>query len=453
EHLRIAASQSFELAGIGAECFCDAPSVLRRLNADFDGVLVTDIHMPGMDGLEVLARLKTTHPRLPVLVLTADGVVESVIRATRLGAYDYLTKPVARAKLLTDLRNATVHGRLSTRVAQLEREAQERDGFAGMVGRSEPMRHLFRAIDRVAVCDVTALIQGPSGAGKERVAQAIHQHSGRSQGPFVALNCAAIPESLQESELFGHERGAFTGAAQRRMGRFEQADGGTLFLDEVAELSLPLQAKLLRVLQERTFHRVGGERPVTSDFRLLAATHRDLAREVRSGRFRGDLFFRIAVFEVVVPPLHARGEDIVLLAQRFVDHFAEQQHHPHPRPKLGADTIEALHGYDWPGNVRELQNAIQHALVVCDGPVITVDHLPERLSPAVHLAELEPTAVQGSSKPSGELLPVVPLHELERMALAQALARTRGNVSEVGRQLEISRTTLYRKLKRYGLRP
>ncbi len=452
-----------ELDGHEVETAHSAEDCLRAMSRLMPDALCVDLNMPGMNGLELLERIKTTHPYLPVIVLTAETGVDTIMSATRLGAYDYLTKPVERTKLVTQLRHAVEHNRIAARLSQLEREVEGK-GFPGIIGRSAPMQDLFRKIDRLAACDITVMVNGASGTGKELVAQAIHDSSGRRKGPFIALNCAAIPESLQESELFGHEKGAFTGANQRRAGRFEQAHRGTLFLDELAELSLPLQAKLLRALQERRFTRVGGNQEVRSDFRLVAATHRDLGEAVRAGEFREDLFYRIAVFELRVPRLRDRGQDIELLCQHFIDLFAKR--HNHPKARLSPEALAVMGTYHWPGNVRELQNTVQHALVVCDGKTIAAGDLPARMRDAVATTTNPPTAAQpiagdphaapqvAAQTPAGGpmRLPAVTLEALEKMAIEQALERTGGNATEAMRQLGLSRATFYRKLKKYELR-
>ena len=326
------------------------------------------------------------------------------------------------------------------------------------------MLELFRQMDRAATSDITVLVLGESGSGKELVARALHEKGGRAAGPFVALNCAAVPEALQESEFFGHERGAFTGATERRRGRFEQADGGTLFLDEVGELSPALQAKLLRVLQERTFQRLGSTTDIRSDFRLIAATHRDLSADVAAGRFREDLFFRIAVFELEVPSLRARPDDIPLLTSVFIKRFARMHNASAPVPEMAAPVLDVLMRYDWPGNVRELSNAVQRAVVAAGDRPITVADLPPRIMASRTRAGETPVAVTPTLPAAGPSAPVWPapsapavggsdLAAIERQAIEQAIERNRGNMAAVVRELGIGRTTLYRRLKEYGIQP
>lgn len=438
--------------------FHDGESCLSGLQRILPDAICLDVNMPGLGGIETLRLIKERHQHLPVLILTADTQVDTVVAAMQLGAYDYLPKPLDQNKLVTTIRNCVERYRLAVRLQTLEREAST-DGYPGILGKSPAMKGLFREIDRVASSDVTVLIHGESGTGKELVARALHDHSGRRSGPFVALNCAAIPETLQETELFGHEKGAFTGASERRIGRFEQANGGTLFLDEVAELSLGLQAKLLRAVQERRFHRVGGSNEIRSDFRLLAASNRDLATEAQEGRFREDLFYRIAVFELEVPPLRAREGDVVFLSNHFLSTFSDG-----PPPQFSPDSLALIQNYAWPGNVREMENAMQRACVLAQDGVVSPTHLPPRVRRArlEALTEGAPAVFQGgaeSTTPStpssgleGGTIPVMTLAALERQAIMEALQRTEGNVSEVGRQLGIGRTSLYRKMAKYNLR-
>jgi DNA-binding NtrC family response regulator len=478
---RLLASRYLENAGFVVDICESGQQGLRALRESEHVAVCLDLGLPGEDGLEILRRVRELAPELPVIILTADDSVDSVVSAMQLGAYDYFTKPVDRTKLMTSVRNAAERRSLRARLEELERTANSAQ--RGIVGTSPAIHSLHRQIDRVAANDVTVAIIGESGAGKELVARAIHDSSPRANHPFIALNCAAIPETLQESELFGHERGAFTGANQRRVGRFEQSHGGTLFLDEIAELSLSLQAKLLRALQERVFARVGGSQEVRSDFRLVTATHKNLADEVAAGRFRADLYYRIAVFELSLPPLRERSEDISLLAHHFASAFDQDD-----RPlRLSPETIELFLTYRWPGNVRELQNAIQHAAVVCTDRLLRPQDLPARLL-AAHRAETQDGPVDGDHAPPAPgtgapivwssdtsapaasatptsppaarepppsgfpSLPPVTLDEIERHAIEQAIAHNSGNVSAAIRQLGIGRTTLYRKLREYGLR-
>ncbi len=443
-----------QAAGYEVATFHSGEECLRALTDVLPLAVCLDLHMPGLSGLQTLAKILERNPSLPVLILTSDDQTESVVEATKAGAYDYLTKPVLPDVLLHRVHNAVERFRLSLRVTGLERESAGHR-FAELVGTSAVMTSLFRQMDRLALSDITTLLCGESGTGKELVAQAIHAHSSRRKGAFVAVNCAAIPDTLQESELFGHERGAFTGATDRRIGRFEQADGGTLFLDEIAELSASAQAKLLRVLQERTFTRVGGRQDISSDFRLIGATHRNLQELVEAGDFREDLYYRVAVYEVEIPPLRDRGDDVELLAGTFLDRFSEAEDR---QVTLSREVLHCLRSYDWPGNVRELQNAVQRAVVASDGPTLALADLPPRLR-AARGTDRGPAETAATMPPaSDDVISLVdatgrsrPLEDLERAAIQAAIARHDGNLSQVCRQLGMGRTTLYRKLKRYGI--
>ncbi len=448
--LRTLIERQLKVAGYETVPCASGTECLARLEDSIVSTVLLDLSMPGLSGHEVLERILLRNPRLPVVILTSDGSVASVVSAVKMGAFDYLVKPVDKARLLATVRNALERHAMTQRLGALEREVEPR-GFRAILGDSTPMRELFRQMDRVAASDIAVLIEGESGTGKELVSRAIHEASSRSNGPLVALNCAAIPETLQESELFGHERGAFTGAVERRKGRIEQAHGGTLFLDEVGELSPALQAKLLRVLQERTFQRLGGTAELRSDFRLLSATHRDLEVEVRDGRFRQDLFFRLAVFDLSVPPLRDRGDDRLKLAEAFLARACEAA--GRSRARFDEEARAALLAYEWPGNVRELENAVQRAFVVSDGSVVRREDLPERvLAPAPVPASAPAAAAVAPPTPDAapatvESVPPLTLAELEQLAIRAALEACDGNQAAAARRLGIDRSTLYRKLR------
>ena len=442
------------------------------------------------EGLELIREVRVRLPRVAIVVITENARIPVVVTATQAGANDCLVKPLEEHRLLIVAKNAIAFQRLNSRVASLEREARGQ-GFGEIVGRSPEMKLVFGQLARVADSDITVLIQGESGVGKELVARAIHDSSPRQRGPFIAINCAAIPESLQESELFGHEKGAFTGAVQRRIGRFEQANGGTLFFDEVAELSPPLQAKLLRVLQEKTFSRVGGRETLSTDVRVLTATHRNLSDEVRTGCFREDLYYRIAVMELHVPPLRARDGDIAMLAQMFLEEFDEALGRQGGTRGFELDALQAIMGYGWPGNVRELQNAMQRASVLADGSLVQLDDLPQAIASAApsESGEALASAWTPPSNPdsrasesdlltsglanesrsgtaatagSGDIfhgamfglrIPAgVTLQDIEEEAVRASMERSRGNISSAARELGVSRSVMYRKLDRFGLR-
>ena len=489
-HLRTLIATWVEAAGFRPVELDSGEACLGALPTETPAAVLLDLSMPGMGGAATLDRIRSHHRHLPVIVLTANRDVDTVVDVMRRGAYDFLPKPVDRTKLVTTLVNAMEKHAMAMRLATLEREAEGR-AIPGFVGGSRTMRELYRQIDRVAASDISVYIHGESGTGKELVARAIHDRSGRGKAPFIALNCAAIPESLQESELFGHERGSVTGAAQRRIGCFEQVAGGTLFLDEVAELSSGAQSKLLRVLQQRTIQRVGSSQEIEVDFRLLAATHQDLAAAVREGRFREDLFYRIVVFELELPPLRDREGDVELLASHFVALAGREL--AGREVQLSPEALSALLRYDWPGNVRELQNVCQRAAVTCEGDTIGTGDLPPRIfaaiaaprpapAPAAMMPDLAflapPTPVDAAGVRVDGLAPVIghlapdevegtdepptlssasgssaglTLSGMERNAIVEALRRAGGNRARVSRELGIGRTTLYRKLKEYGI--
>ncbi|MDT8368756.1 MAG: sigma-54 dependent transcriptional regulator [Longimicrobiales bacterium] len=462
--IRVLVETVLEREGHLVVTYAEGEALIADLQNRLPDVIVLDILLPGMDGLAVLREVRRRLPAVPVLMLTAATAIDKVVEAMRLGAYDYLGKPIAPTELTTSIRNATERHALTARLSRLERDAEGR-GLPGVVGQSRPMVEVYDEVDRVAPSEVSVLVRGESGTGKELVSQAVHQASARGEGPFVAVNCAAIPAQLQESELFGHERGAFTGASARRVGRFEEADGGTLFLDEIGDLSIEAQAKVLRAIQERRFRRLGGSRDLESDFRLVSATHRDLDAMIQNGEFREDLFFRLAVFEIHVPPLRRRREDIPLLIQHFIEQHAR---HEAP-PSVSTSAMAALLAYPWPGNVRELQNAVLRALVTCRGE-IRIEDLPERVregdaapspdDPAPHLRLMPDGDDRSGASPPSDARDVrspaeaeiLPLDEVERIAITRALEITHGNISEAARRLEVGRTTLYRKLDEYGLR-
>jgi len=411
-------------------------------NKPFDLVLM-DVRMAMVSGLEALKRIKAFNPAIPVIIMTAYSSMETAVRALKEGAYDYLTKPLNFDELRFAMARATEHTRLKTE-NRLLRDALA-SGFEqeNIIGSSPAMRELLETVGQVAPTEATVLITGETGTGKELIAGAIHFRSARRDGPFVKINCAAIAETLLESELFGHEKGAFTGAHRRREGRFRQADGGSLFLDEVSEMSLGMQAKLLRVLQEREFTRVGGEETVEVDVRILAATNRDLLAEVDSGRFRQDLYYRMNVVTLKVPPLRDRTGDIALLAQHFLRMFAEKN-----RKSVKGFTPQAMDRmlrYAWPGNVRELMNSVERAVVLSRFEYLDTHDLP--------LAVREKSErLQG---PAAPVAPVadMPLDEVERATIVRTLEAAGGNKSEAARRLGITRRTLHKKLKKYGMMP
>ncbi|QRK09654.1 sigma-54-dependent Fis family transcriptional regulator [Archangium violaceum] len=403
---------------------------------DFDTVL-TDLRMPGMDGLALCERIVLNRPDIPVVVVTAFGSLETAVAAIRVGAYDFVTKPVDLDALVLVLGRAVQHRALRDEVRRLRRALGEVSADGGVVGESPALRRVYELIDRMADSDASVLIMGESGTGKEVAARALHARSRRHDGPFVAINCAAMPEQLLESELFGHARGAFTDARTARTGLFVKANGGTLFLDEVGEMPLTLQPKLLRALQERTVRPVGGDTEVPFDARIVAATNRDLELAVEEGRFREDLYYRLNVIGLELPPLRARGNDVLLLAQRFLEHFASRG----GKRVVGLSPAAAqrLLAYTWPGNVRELQNCIERAVALTSYEQLTVEDLPERI---------RDYRAPSSTAQGNDVSELVSLEEMERRYIQRVLETVGGSRTLASRILGVDRKTLYRKLGR-----
>jgi len=412
----------------------------RVYEKPFDLVLM-DVRMINVSGLDALPRIKKFNPALPVLIMTAYSSVETAVEALRRGAYDYLTKPLDFDELKLAIARAVDHSRLKQENRELKRRLRSDFDPGEIVGSSKVMVDLLETAAMVAPTETTVLITGESGVGKELVSAAIHGNSPRRDKPFIAVNCAAITETLLESELFGHEKGAFTGADRRREGRFRQAHGGTMFLDEIGEMSLAMQAKLLRVLQEKEIRRVGGEEMIKVDVRVVAATNRDLQKEIAVGKFREDLYYRLNVVTLRVPPLRERREDIPLLAQHFITRFADKNR---KRIKgFAPRAMDAIVRYDWPGNVRELMNAIERGVVLCRDEYISEADLP------LSLREFQ-EAPDAAEAPVPELAGM-PLEEVEKATIIKTLEASGGNKSEAARRLGITRRTLHKKLKKYGM--
>jgi len=432
-------------AGYEVDAFSSGAEVLASSSEPPNAILL-DLMMPEIDGVEVLKEINRRNPKLPIIMVTADNDVQRAVEVTKLGAYDYLIKPIDQERLLTTLSRALTHGSLEKEVARLKEELSDRYHLRSIVGSSTAMRKVYDQIEKVLESEITVFIAGESGTGKELVAKAIHFASLRSDGPFIDVNCAAIPEGLQESELFGHEKGAFTGAVATHPGKFEQALGGTVFLDEVGEMSPSAQARLLRVLQERVLQRVGGTATLELDVRVISASNRDLAKMVEEGSFRQDLFYRLVVFPIALPPLRDRREDIPSLVEHFLEKYARDAGKRVTR--VDAQAMDALSTHGWPGNVRELENVIHRTLLVSSGLELTFEDLPPGIGGDQTLAA---PAVQQTAD-SGAGTGTLNLDELEREAIVRAMENNKGNLSDVARQLGIGRSTLYRKLEQYGLR-
>jgi DNA-binding NtrC family response regulator len=414
----------------------DGQAALDRFRKEPFDLILTDQRMPGLSGLELLEAARRVSPEAAVVVMTAYGTIETAVAAMRGGAADYLTKPLNLEELLHRIGQVRERRRLIRENRELREALRERHRVEGIVGESGRMQEVLSLVRRVAPSEATVLIQGESGTGKELIARAIHQASPRAGGPLVGVSCAALPETLLESELFGHERGAFTGALATRRGRFELAQGGTLFLDEIGDVPLHLQAKLLRVLQEREIERVGGGRPIPVDVRLVAATHRDLEALVRAGRFRDDLYYRINVVTIALPPLRERREDIPPLLDHFLETFARRN--GKAIRGLTREAREALLRYDYPGNVRELENLVERAVVLTRDDVIGLEDLP------LSLKETDREAGLGPSLPAA-------VEGMERRMIREALAQADGVQTRAADLLGISERVLRYKLKKYGL--
>jgi DNA-binding NtrC family response regulator len=408
-------------------------------------VVMLDLRLPDGDGLEVLRRIRELDEHAPVVMLTGHGTIESAVRAMKLGAFDYLIKPVHLEEVRVVIDKGLETRRLVAEVQTLRAEMRQRASPDDLVGGSAAMDELRRFIAQVAPYDVTILIRGESGTGKELVAHAIHGQSKRRRGPFIPLDCAALPETLVESELFGHERGAFTGATQRRLGRFELAHGGTLFLDEIGNLPLSTQMKLLRVLEDRAITRLGGRGQIPIDVRIVAATHVNFEDALREGRFREDLYHRLNEFTIHVPPLRERAEDLGQLVEHFLGRIGEEL--GKPVTGVTAEALEALRAYPWPGNVRELRNALKRAAVLAEGPV-TLRDLPGEFRGRP--GALRPAAAGGTPTTLKDLVRQV-VETAERDLIVRTLERTRWNRAQTARLLGINYKTLYNKLKEYAL--
>jgi two-component system response regulator HydG len=446
ETIRIGLQQIIRKMGHTALVAASGAEGLQRFKKHEVDFVITDLKMEGIDGVAVLRAVAEQDPDCPAMIITAFGTVETAVEAMKLGAYDFLQKPfapeVVRLKVdrALELRMARrARRKLETECEILRQESGE--GYSELVGSAPCMEAVFRVIDKVAPTDSSVFVSGESGTGKELVARAIHAKSKCSEGPFIKVNCGALTDSLLESELFGHEKGAFTGAIRRKLGRFELADGGTLFLDEIGDVSAALQLKLLRVLQEKEFERVGGEATIHVDVRVISATNKDLQQEVSEGRFREDLYYRLHIVPIKIPPLRDRREDIPALVSHFIAKLA-----PRTNPRVTSindDALGRLMSYGWPGNVRELENAVEQALVFTDGEAITVGALPEFLRGEEGGEQL--------ALPKGEMsLPEI-LEDLERQLILKAFRKANGVKTETARLLGIKTSALYYKLEKYAI--
>ncbi len=424
-----------------------AEEALALLAAQAFDLVITDVKMPGMSGIELLGRVRDTSPDLPVVVMTGVSSVEDAVAAMKGGAADYITKPVARDELLVIIERALERRQLKAEVQSLRRAVEQRFGFENIIGRSPVMLRLYDDLAAVADSTATVLLIGPTGTGKELLASAVHYRSPRSRGPFIRVNCAAIPETLIESELFGHEKGSFSGAIRQHRGKFEQADGGTVLLDEIGEIDPFMQVKLLRVLENGELQRVGGTGHVRVDVRVIAATNKNLRQEVEAGRFRQDLFYRLNVVTLRVPALAERGDDLPLLVYHFVERYAAKN--GRAVPKVAPEVLERLRGYDWPGNVRQLEHVIERAIILQrEGEFLDIQ-LPDDAEPTRPV--VAPTAAVGDLPPIGVSLQDA-LEAYERRLLVLALQDADGVQARAARRLGISRSNLNYRVQRLGIR-
>ncbi len=432
---RTALAELLRDQGFEVEMAADAFKALGKLEAFSPHIVVTDLQMPGMDGIDMLGKIREYDDSIGIVVMTAFADVATAVKAMRAGAADYLTKPIDFDELIVVIERVLGHQQLAREARQLRVRVRDRVAPHNLVGSAPPIQRVFEIVDQVAPSKATVLITGESGTGKELVANAIHQRSPRAGGPFIKLHCAALAESLLESELFGHEKGSFTGATTRKDGRFTLADGGTLFLDEIGEISASIQVKLLRFLQEHEFERVGGTQTLKVDVRVIAATNRNLIDEIAKGRFREDLYYRLNVVAIEMPPLRERRADIPALVRFFIDRYAAAN--GKTIESIAPDALELLMNYAWPGNVRELENAVERAVVLSFGPVLEAKHLPPHIKP--------------QSAPSG--MPIIPgatMADLERFAILETLKATGGSTSRAAEMLGISTRTVQYRLHDYN---
>ncbi len=439
--LRESLAAWLERDGYYVSAVASGEEALDLISKESFDIVFLDLKLEGMDGIEVLARIKEIDPEIPIVMITAYGSITTAVEAMKKGASDYLLKPFEPDEL-----SMLIEKILQSKATQLENlylkeTIKEKAKFDKLLGQSSKMQEVFELIKRVAPIESTVLITGETGTGKELVARAIHSHSKRKDGPFVAINCGAIPEQLMESEIFGHEKGAFTDAKEQRKGKLELACGGTIFLDEVGELTLKMQVNLLRVLEEKSFYRVGGSKPISLDARVLAATNRDLKKGIEQGWFREDLYYRLNVFSISLPPLRERKEDIPLLAKHFLMEFSKETN-KHVE-KISRQAMDLMMLYDWPGNVRELKNAIERAVVICQGKVIQPEDLPISTRMVDRKNQDEKLSLEGET---------LPLRELEKKYILNILDKTKWNISLSAKILGIDRSTLYNKIKKYGLK-
>jgi two-component system NtrC family response regulator len=440
--LRISMADALRKEGWTVDVAEDGVKGAALFEQHFQGVVLSDLVMPGLGGMDLLKRIKALKPDTTVVIITAHGSVDRAVEAMREGASDFITKPFSMAQLLVRLSNVCSVRQLREQNVRLQEQLEHRHSFGNIIGKSKAMQDVFELIRLVSDSEASVLVQGESGTGKEMVASAIHFNSARRAKPYVRVSCASLPESLIESELFGYEKGAFTGASERRIGRFEAASGGTLFLDEIGELPLSFQVKLLRVLQERQIERLGSNRPVNVDARIVSASLRPLEEEIKSGTFREDLFFRVNTVTVNLPPLRDRREDVALLAHAFLKELTEER--GSKVEGFSDEVLKLMDAYSWPGNVRELRNVVERAVLFCRGPQVTVDELPASL-------RNEPAGVRSVTGSQQARTLQEAVEGAETSAIRVALAATEGRRAEAAKLLGVSRKTLWEKMKHHDI--
>ncbi len=429
------------LEGFQVDLAVDGRQGLDQLTRTTYDLMLLDLALPGESGIDLLPRIKALVPEMPVILITAYGTVGNVVDAIRAGASNFVQKPWDNEKLLADIRSAIGKNKAEQEVVQLKRTLKQRVSFENIVGKSEPMLQLFDLVAQVAPSRSTVLIQGESGTGKELIAKAIHQHSPRRDKPFIPVNTGAVPSELLESTLFGHERGAFTSAVAAKKGLFEVADGGTLFLDEIGTMQMDMQAKILRVLQDKRFMHVGGTQEIQVDVRIVAATNVNLEQAVKEGRFREDLFYRLNVISLQLPPLRARKGDIPLLAHHYLKHYAEEN--GFSQLELSSEALRVMMDYEWPGNVRELENAMERGVVLANGPTITPELLPSQIRGNTYSTNLL------EQRPDASLFDVI--EDIERRIIADRLERCNWNQTEAAEFFRVPLSTLNQKIKRLSI--
>lgn len=424
------------------ETFANAEDALKNLSKKPDAILL-DIMLPGMDGIETLKRIKQFDENMPVIMLSAQGSIEVAVESLRFGAFDYFTKPIDQQKLELAIKNAIRNYDLTRELQNLKENVKKEYSFDNIISSDGKMQDVFKLVTKVLHNDITVLIYGESGTGKELIARAIHYNGERKDKPFVVVNCASIPRELLESELFGHEKGSFTGAHQRKLGKFELARGGTIFLDEVGELEMLLQAKLLRVIQQKEFERVGGTELIKSDVRIISATNRDLKKAVENKEFREDLYYRLNSFPISIPPLRFRKSDILVIAEHFIQKFSlKLQKNVKGFSKRA---LKLIYEYNWPGNVREMENTIERCMIITDKDMIDVEDLPAHLRSGESSGSIEYTGPLFSDET------VIPFEKLKEEAIRHALNITNGNIVEAAKRLQLGRATIYRLMDKYKI--